>query len=61
MSWLVPILQEVGSDPELGHNSAALSADALVVADQLPKSAEGKLESYVLLNGEYWLMVKDSK
>lgn len=61
VSWLVPILQEVGSDRELSHNSVALSADVLVVVDQLPKSVGVRLESCVLSNGEYWLMVKGSK
>jgi hypothetical protein len=61
VSWLVPILQEVGSGRELSHNSVALSADVLVVVDQLPKSVGVKQESYGLLNGEYLLMVKGSK
>lgn len=50
------------SGQELDHNSVALSADVLASVDQQPKSAAARLESYELLNDEYWeLMVKSSK
>lgn len=51
VSWLAPILQEVGSGRELGHNSAVSSAGALVAEVQPAKFAAVKLVSCVLSNG----------
>lgn len=51
VSWLAPILQEVGSGLGLGRNSVASSAGELVSVVQQPGSVGEKPESCVLWSG----------